>query len=59
MITYYRYKNEHFGMEFSAIPLTYRNAIREQYKAEVEAGTMTVERYEELTGETYPVVVEG
>ena len=58
MITYYRYKNENLGMEFSKIPPTYRTAIRKQYLDEVESGLMTVARYEELTGEVYPVEEE-
>lgn len=58
MVAYYRYKNEMHGYEFSKIPSIYRDQIRKEYQAEVEAGTMTVARYEELTGETYPVLVE-
>ena len=58
MITFYRYKNEHLGMEFIDIPELYRNLIREQYKQEVQDGTMTVEHYEQLTKEVYLVIGE-
>ena len=46
-------------MTFNAIPATYRNVILEQYLAEMATGEMAIERYEQLTGESYPIVKEA
>lgn len=38
---------------FSDCPERYREQVRELLRADVEAGTITAERFEELTGEQY------
>lgn len=39
---------------FASVPAPYQDMLRQDFRAEVESGQMTIERYKELTGEPYP-----
>ena len=42
------------GRAFDSIPSQLKGSVKALAKADVVAGKITVERYEELIGETYP-----
>ena len=42
--------------EYSKCPLKYKEEVKELLILDVDSGVITPERYEEITGEPYPVV---